>query len=67
MSAWLTSVMSGLNAPFRCGKCEGLPVPEHHRTCPLRETPAPTGEPIRVGASTPEKQAQLVDLIRRDL
>jgi hypothetical protein len=52
---------------WRCGKCDGLPVPEHHRTCALRTTPVPTERPIRVDASTPEKQAQLVELLRRDL
>lgn len=69
MSRWLTSVMSGLTSKpdWRCGKCEGLAVPEHHRTCPLRETPAPTTAPIRVDASTPEQQERLKELIRRDL
>lgn len=28
---------------MRCGKCDGLPVPEHHPSCPLRSSPAPTG------------------------
>lgn len=50
---------------WRCGKCEGLPVPEHHRTCPQRATPAPAGPVVRVDASTPAAQARLIALLTR--
>ena len=50
-----------------CGKCEGLPVPEHHRTCPLRTSLVPGSVPIRVDASSPEAQERLITLLRKDL
>lgn len=28
---------------WRCGKCDGLDVPEHHWSCPLRTSPPPRG------------------------
>jgi hypothetical protein len=52
---------------WRCGKCDGLPVPEHHRTCPLRVAHVPDGPVVRVRADTPELQRRLATLIRRDL
>ena len=36
---------------WRCGKCDGLNVPEHHRSCPKRTSPPPTGRVIDVPAS----------------
>lgn len=50
---------------FRCGKCDGLPVPEHHRTCPQRESPPPAGPVIRVPVSTEAQQQQLIELVKR--
>jgi hypothetical protein len=28
--------MDSMESAWRCGKCDGLKVPEHHRTWPLR-------------------------------
>lgn len=52
---------------WRCGKCEGLPVPEHHRSCSLRIAPIPRGRPIHVDASSAEAQERLVSMLSEEM
>ena len=53
-----------MESRWRCGKCEGMNVPEHHWSCQMRIRPAPIASPIHVNAAKPEKQAPLIALIK---